>query len=197
MGFILATIGSAIGVSNVWRFSYLAYKNGGGAFLLPYAIALLTVGIPLLIVEQSLGHEMRGSAPAVFRKIKQKFEVFGWWPVVILVFGLNLYYAVILSDCINYFALSATLGWGDDPNAYFFHDFLHASHDPWVIGLPVLAHNLGSKLGHYKKRAAGRSGASMQDTDTPADGAGQHSGDTGGDPARLMGRHQMVRNPSF
>ncbi|HDS59659.1 MAG TPA: sodium-dependent transporter [Thermoplasmatales archaeon] len=143
MGFILATIGSAIGVSNVWRFSYLAYKNGGGAFLLPYAIALLTVGIPLLIVEQSLGHEMRGSAPAVFRKIKQKFEVFGWWPVVILVFGLNLYYAVILSDCINYFALSATLGWGDDPNAYFFHDFLHASHDPWVIGLPVLAIVLG------------------------------------------------------
>lgn len=143
MGFILATIGSAIGVSNVWRFSYLAYKNGGGAFLLPYAIALLTVGIPLLIVEQSLGHKMRGSAPAVFRKIKRKVEVFGWWPVVILVFGLNLYYAVILSDCLNYLGLSATLGWGNDPNAYFFNDFLHASHDPWAIGLPVLAIVLG------------------------------------------------------
>ncbi len=143
LGFILATVGSAIGVSNVWRFSYLAYKDGGGAFLFPYLIALCVVGIPLLVVEQSLGHEKRGSAPAVFREIKEKLEVLGWWPVVILVFGLNLYYAVILSDCVNYFGLSFTLGWGNNPNAFFYNDFLQATGDPWAIGMPVAAIVIG------------------------------------------------------
>lgn len=143
LGFLLATIGSAIGVSNIWRFSYLAYKNGGGAFLLPYIIALFTVGIPLLVIEQSIGHKMRGSAPLSFRKIKQKFEWLGWWPVVILMFGLNLYYAVIISDCLNYFGMSFTLEWGANPNSFFFNDFLHSTGNPWVIGLPVLLIVLG------------------------------------------------------
>lgn len=138
-GFLLATIGSAIGVSNIWRFSYLAYKNGGGAFLLPYITALCIIGIPLLIIEQTIGHKMRGSAPLAFRKIKKKFELMGWWPVVILVFGLNLYYAVILSDCLNYFGMSFTLAWGDNPNNFFFNDFLQSTGNPWVIGAPVLA----------------------------------------------------------
>lgn len=146
LGFILATVGSAIGVSNVWRFSYLAYKDGGGAFLFPYLIALFVVGIPLLIVEQSLGHEMHGSAPAVFREIKKKLEVLGWWPVVILVFGLNLYYAVILSDCVNYLRLSFTLGWGSDPNAFFYNDFLQMTANPWAVGMPVAAIAIGLAL---------------------------------------------------
>ncbi|WP_324195827.1 hypothetical protein [Nocardia cyriacigeorgica] len=45
-GFLLAAIGSAVGLGNIWRFPYVAYDNGGGAFLLPYLIALLTAGIP-------------------------------------------------------------------------------------------------------------------------------------------------------
>jgi len=55
MGFILAAIGSAVGLGNIWRFSHMCYKNGGGAFLLPYFIALLVVGIPLMILELGIG----------------------------------------------------------------------------------------------------------------------------------------------
>ena len=74
LGFILAAIGSAVGLGNIWRFSYLCYKNGGGAFLLPYFIALIVVGIPLMILELGIGHRMRGSAPLSFAKIDRKWE---------------------------------------------------------------------------------------------------------------------------
>ena len=63
LGFILAAIGSAVGLGNIWRFSYLTYDNGGGAFLVPYLIALLLVGIPVLLLEMGLGHRARAATP--------------------------------------------------------------------------------------------------------------------------------------
>ncbi len=47
-GFIIAAIGSAVGLGNIWRFPYVAYENGGGAFLIPYLIAIFAAGLPLL-----------------------------------------------------------------------------------------------------------------------------------------------------
>ena len=64
--FILAAIGSAVGLGNIWRFPYTAYENGGGAFIVPYIIALLTAGIPLLFLDYAIGHRHRGSAPLAF-----------------------------------------------------------------------------------------------------------------------------------
>lgn len=49
--FILAAIGSAVGLGNIWRFPYVAYENGGGAFLIPYLVALLTAGLPFLLLD--------------------------------------------------------------------------------------------------------------------------------------------------
>jgi NSS family neurotransmitter:Na+ symporter len=133
-GFLLASVGSAIGLGNIWRFSYMAYDNGGGAFLIPYMTALLTAGIPLLILEFGVGHERMGSAPLAYAKIKKNWEWLGWWAVTFVMFGIVLYYMVVIAWCLNFFVLSFHLGWGNDPNAYFFNDFLAVSKVPSEIG---------------------------------------------------------------
>ncbi|HEB01910.1 MAG TPA: sodium-dependent transporter [Nitrospirae bacterium] len=142
MGFLLAAVGSAIGLGNIWRFSYMAYEYGGGAFLIPYVIALITAGIPLLILEFAIGHERIGSAPLAFAKLSRHGEWIGWWAVIFVMFGIELYYTTIISWCANYFVISFSLGWGDDPNNYFFNEFLAMSEGPSEIGgirMPILA----------------------------------------------------------
>ena len=134
LGFLLAAVGSAIGLGNIWRFSYMAYDNGGGAFLIPYVIALLTAGIPLLILEFGIGHERIGSAPLAYAKIRRNWEWLGWWAVTFVMFGVVLYYIVVIAWCLNFFLLSFNLGWGNDPNAYFFNEFLSVSKAPSEIG---------------------------------------------------------------
>ncbi len=133
-GFVLAAIGSAIGLGNIWRFPYLCYKNGGGAFLIPYFVALLLVGIPLMILEVGLGHRMRGSAPAAYATISKRWEWLGWWQLLFVMFGIVLYYSVIISWCLNFFFYSYNLSWGEDPDAFFFSQFLAKSASPFEIG---------------------------------------------------------------
>ena len=134
LGFLLAAVGSAIGLGNIWRFSYLAYEHGGGAFLIPYLVALLTAGVPLLILEYAVGHERIGSAPLAYAKISKNWEWLGWWSVIFVMFGIELYYSVIISWCLNFFLLSFDLGWGDDPDHFFFQEFLHVSDSTAHIG---------------------------------------------------------------
>ena len=82
-GFILAAIGSAVGLGNIWRFPGVAYESGGGAFLIPYLIALLTAGIPILFLDYALGHRYRGAAPLAFRRMKRWSEPLGWFQIVL------------------------------------------------------------------------------------------------------------------
>ena len=82
--FILAAVGSAVGLGNVWRFPFVCYQNGGGAFFIPYFIAILTAGIPLMILEMGLGHLMQAGAPTAMFKVKKQFEWVGWLSVFML-----------------------------------------------------------------------------------------------------------------
>ncbi|SCA59064.1 hypothetical protein AB751O23_CP_00050, partial [Chlamydiales bacterium SCGC AB-751-O23] len=75
--FLFAAIGSAVGLGNVWRFPYLAYKFGGGSFLVPYLIALLLMGVPLLMLELMLGQKLQVGGVKAFRKIAPRFEGIG------------------------------------------------------------------------------------------------------------------------
>ena len=95
-GFVLAAIGSAVGLGNLWGFPYKLYSYGGGAFLIPYVIAMLLIGIPLLIAEFSLGHLTQRATPDAFGRANRKFAFVGWWQII-LSFVIITYYAVILA----------------------------------------------------------------------------------------------------
>lgn len=125
--FILAAIGAAIGIGNVWRFPFIAYSNGGGAFLIPYVIALITAGIPLLMLEFGLGFMAKAGAPIGFRNvIGQKYEWIGWL-AVILGFGIIIYYCIILAWAVDYIYFSLNLAYAGDTEAFFFGTFLNLS----------------------------------------------------------------------
>ena len=116
--FIFAAIGSAVGLGNIWRFPAVAYENGGGAFILPYLVALLTAGIPLLFLDYAIGHRWRGSAPAAWRRFRRWTEFIGWWQVLIALI-IALYYALILAWATNYTIFSLDQRWGDDAAGFF------------------------------------------------------------------------------
>lgn len=133
IGFILAAVGSAIGLGNIWRFPYMAYENGGGAFLVPYIFALLTAGIPFMILEFGLGHRLRGSAPKVFASINPKWEWIGWLQVMVAAI-ITVYYVAVIGWTISYTGLAFTQGWGANPKDYFFGEFLGLTGGPLEIG---------------------------------------------------------------
>ncbi len=128
--FILAAIGSAAGLGNIWRFPYVAYENGGGAFILPYLVALLGAGIPFLLFDYAIGHRFRGSAPLSFRRMSRTGEMLGWWQVGICAV-ISVYYAVIIAWALRYTVFSTNEAWGDDPNGFLFGEFLQVA-DPGI-----------------------------------------------------------------
>ncbi|WP_147535123.1 sodium-dependent transporter [Bacillus marasmi] len=132
-GFILAAAGSAIGLGNIWRFPAVAYENGGGAFFLPYLFALLTAGIPLLIMEFTIGHKYRGSAPLSLARISRKYEWIGWWQLGIS-FVISVYYAAIIAWAMSYSIFSLKLSWGDDTEGFLFGEYLKLAETPGEFG---------------------------------------------------------------
>lgn len=132
-GFVLAAVGSAVGLGNIWRFPYVAYENGGGAFFLPYLFAILTAGIPILILEFTIGHKYRGSAPLSFFRLNKKLEWLGWWQVAIS-FIIATYYAVIIAWAFSYTWFSFSKAWGDKPGDFLFGEYLHLTDTPGTLG---------------------------------------------------------------
>ena len=103
--FIMAAIGSAVGLGNAWRFPGLAAKYGGGAFLFVYLIAMLVIGIPLLMMEISIARYTRKGAPGSMRALNKKAEGIGWLAVSNGI-GISIYYAAVFAWVILMFVMS-------------------------------------------------------------------------------------------
>uniref|UniRef100_A0A8C0ZCY0 Transporter n=1 Tax=Cyanistes caeruleus TaxID=156563 RepID=A0A8C0ZCY0_CYACU len=111
--YVLSVAGEIIGLGNVWRFPYLCYKNGGGAFFIPYLIFLFTCGIPLFLLETALGQYTSQGGVTAWRKICPLFEGIGYASQVIVIL-LNFYYIIVLAWALFYLFSSFTidLPWG-------------------------------------------------------------------------------------
>lgn len=116
--FLMAMIGAAVGLGNIWRFSYVLYTNGGGAFLIPYFFAIFIMGIPFLILEYGVGFKLKDSLSNILKKIKPQFEAIGWL-TAFLVFLVLTYYVVIMAWDLIYLILSFFKGWGSNPDLFF------------------------------------------------------------------------------
>uniref|UniRef100_A0A7N5KKG8 Transporter n=1 Tax=Ailuropoda melanoleuca TaxID=9646 RepID=A0A7N5KKG8_AILME len=105
--FLLSVIGFAVDLANVWRFPYLCYKNGGGAFLIPYTLFLIIAGMPLFYMELALGQYNREGAATVW-KICPFFKGVGYAVILIAIY-VGFYYNVIIAWSLYYLFSSFTL----------------------------------------------------------------------------------------
>ncbi|NEN96156.1 MAG: sodium-dependent transporter [Moorea sp. SIO3I7] len=131
--FLLAAVGSAVGLGNVWRFPYLAGKYGGGAFLVPYLIALVLIGVPLLMLEFAVGQKMQRGAIGSFRKLHPNFGSLGLFALM-SAFIIVSYYAVVMGWSLIYFLASFGVKWSNDAKSYFFDSVLQISDGVNVLG---------------------------------------------------------------
>jgi NSS family neurotransmitter:Na+ symporter len=105
--FILAAVGAAVGIGNIWRFPALLGQNGGGAYLVPYLVAVFLFALPLMVLEITMGRHFRGTVVSSFRALRPEFRIAGWLLVAILFLILS-YYIVITGWTLGFAVLSAT-----------------------------------------------------------------------------------------
>ncbi|XP_065058628.1 sodium-dependent neutral amino acid transporter B(0)AT1-like [Rhopilema esculentum] len=113
--FMLATIGLAVGLGNIWRFPYLCQKNGGGAFLVPFFIFMVIEGLPLFFIELGMGQRFRKVALTAWHDIHPSLSGIGVGCIVVS-FMLCIYYIIVITWCSYYFFISFTkkLPWQKD-----------------------------------------------------------------------------------
>jgi NSS family neurotransmitter:Na+ symporter len=131
--FILAAIGSAIGLGNVWRFPGQAAKYGGGTFLIVFIIALVTAGFPLLLMELAMGRKMQKGAAGTFKGLNKKMEWIGWISVA-TAFVITTYYAVVQGWVLVMTVKAFSIAKSPAPGDIFMKDVLQISSGPLDFG---------------------------------------------------------------
>uniref|UniRef100_A0A0N5AHR5 Transporter n=1 Tax=Syphacia muris TaxID=451379 RepID=A0A0N5AHR5_9BILA len=117
--FLLSVVGFAVDLANVWRFPYLCFKNGGGAFLIPYILMVLLAGIPLFYMELALGQFYRKGAVTTWGLICPLFKGIGYCVILIALY-VDFFYNVIIAWALHFFlsSFSTNLPWTSCHNDY-------------------------------------------------------------------------------
>uniref|UniRef100_A0AAR2K8R5 Transporter n=1 Tax=Pygocentrus nattereri TaxID=42514 RepID=A0AAR2K8R5_PYGNA len=119
MDFLLSVIGYAVDLGNVWRFPYICYQNGGGAFLLPYLLMAVFGGVPLFYMELALGQFHRSGCISIWKHICPIFKGIGF-AICIIALYIAFYYNTIMAWALYYLLSSfrSTLPWTTCTNAW-------------------------------------------------------------------------------
>ena len=129
LGFVLAAAGSAVGLGNIWRFPYLAAKDGGGLFLVVYLVLAITFGFTLLITEVAIGRKTQESPLTAYKKINNKWGFLGIFSFVVP-FIIYPYYCVIGGWVIKYMATYLAFQGQSAVQDGFFWGFITAQWQP-------------------------------------------------------------------
>ena len=150
LGFVLAAAGSAVGVGNLWRFPYLAAKDGGGVFLLFYLVLALTFGFALLTTEIAIGRKTGHSPLTAYGVLHKKFSKLGFAACLVPVLILPYYCVIggwVFKYCTVYFTGLSHASAGDS----FFTDFITGDVAPMIFGLAYLLVTAAVVLGGVNK----------------------------------------------
>ena len=124
--FMMAMIGSAVGLGNIWRFPNVLYSNGGGSFMIPYIVSLFLLGISFVLVEYAVGFKFKKSIARILYSVQEKLEPVAWF-ILLTVFLITTYYVCVVGWDFIYIILSITKAWGANPDLYFANNVLHAT----------------------------------------------------------------------
>lgn len=132
IGFVLAAAGSAVGLGNIWRFPYLAAKDGGGIFLVVYIALALTFGFTLLITEVAIGRKTKQSPLMAYGKICEKWKNLGIISCLVPIIILP-YYCVIGGWVFKYFLAYLTGNGASAAQDGFFTSFITGNYEPIIF----------------------------------------------------------------
>lgn len=148
-GFIFAMVGSAIGFANILSFSAQCYKNGGGAFLIPFLIAILIIGLPMLFLEGIVGKKYGlPIASAYGQVLPSGFKILGWFAALTCL-TIGAFYSVLTSWSVVYSYLAATSSIPADTASFFVQTFLKDSGSLTVlngVAWPIFVATVGVAL---------------------------------------------------
>ncbi len=160
-GFVLTTVGSAVGLGNIWKFPYITYANEGGTFVVIYLLAILLIGLPMMMVETLLGRRSKKNTVDSFRVLARESKASSWWTAVgwlaliamiftmfyYVVAGWTLYYFVrCLQWSIGGFDLSSA-GLSDEFGAFLGNGRLQILYTSLFIGITIAVVSFQLKKG--------------------------------------------------
>lgn len=138
IGFVLAAAGSAVGLGNIWRFPYLAAKDGGGLFLVTYLILALTFGFTLLVTEVAIGRKTKQSCLTAYGKLHEKWKWLG--PIASAVPFIILPYYCVIGGWVLKYCIAFITGQGLDAAADgYFTGFISSPVEPIIYNVIFLA----------------------------------------------------------
>lgn len=137
-GYIMVAAGAAIGLGNIWKFPYLAYRGGGGIFLITYIIIIALMAHPMVEMETAIGRYGKGDTVTVFEKINKKWGFVGWIANLCTMM-INMYYVVVGGWVLKYavhFILSGDFG---DDTSVFYNNYISSNVEPIIWAFILLA----------------------------------------------------------
>ena len=132
--FILASIGAAAGLGNLWRFPYMVYENGGAVFIIAYIVCLFLLVIPMMMMEITIGQTERKEFVHLLSEKSGWIGRFFAWMMVLVIITLLGYYTPVAAWGLDYLFHSLTLSWANGAEPFFYENILHITDNPSVFG---------------------------------------------------------------